>query len=57
MRINTQDETLKRNYLQKYRFLIKEYEFVEEGQDPRFRLVKDFCKALQEHIICSRSNT
>jgi hypothetical protein len=26
MRINTNDLTLKRNYLEKYRFMIKEYE-------------------------------
>jgi hypothetical protein len=42
MRINTQDETLKRNYLQKYRFLIREYEQVKAKRHPRFRLVKDF---------------
>jgi len=45
MRINTQDETLKRNYFQKYRFLIKEYEQVKMGNHPQFRFVKDFCKA------------
>lgn len=32
MRINTQDLTLERNYLEKYRFLIKEYEKVKEKQ-------------------------
>jgi transposase InsO family protein len=42
MRVNTQDETLKRNYLQKYRFLIREYEQVKAKRHPRFRLVKDF---------------
>jgi transposase InsO family protein len=42
MRINTQDEILKRNYLQKYRFLIREYEQVKAQRHPRFRLVKDF---------------
>jgi transposase InsO family protein len=42
MRVNTQDETLKRNYIQKYRFLIREYEQVKAKQHPRFRLVKDF---------------
>lgn len=42
MRINTEDLTLKRNYIQKYRFLIKEYEQVKSGEHPRFRFVKDF---------------
>ena len=42
MRINTQDDTLKKNYLQKYRFLIKEYEKVKAREHPRFRFVKDF---------------
>ena len=44
MRINTQDETLKRNYLQKYRFLIREYERVKAKQHPQFRFVKEFYK-------------
>lgn len=43
MRINSKDETLKRNYLQKYRFLIREYELVKTGQHSRFKFVKDFC--------------
>lgn len=42
MRINTNDLTLKRNYLSKYRFLMKEYEQVKDGCHPKFRFVKDF---------------
>lgn len=42
MRINTQDERLKRNYLQKYRFLIKEYEQVKAKNHPKFRFAKEF---------------
>lgn len=42
MRINTQDETLKRNYLQKYRFLIGEYEQVKAKKHPQFRFVQEF---------------
>lgn len=45
MRINTSDLTLKRNYLDKYRFLMKEYELVKSKQHPTFRLVQDFYKA------------
>lgn len=42
MRINTEDLTLKRNYIQKYRFLIKEYELVKSGRHPRFRFANEF---------------
>lgn len=42
MRINTGDLTLKRNYMQKYRLLISEYERVKSGKHARFRFVKDF---------------
>jgi len=42
MRNNSQDATIKRNYLQKYRFLIKEYELVKSKQHPRFRFAKEF---------------
>lgn len=45
MRINTNDLTLKRNYLSKYRFLIGEYEQVKQGLHPRFRLAKEFYSA------------
>ena len=45
MRINTQDLTLARNYLQKYYFLISEYELVKQKQHQRFRYVKDFYRA------------
>jgi len=42
MRNNSQDETIKRNYIQKYRFLIREYEAVKAKRHPRFRFVKEF---------------
>lgn len=42
MRINTNDLTLKRNYLQTYRLLIKEYEQVKRGEHPVYKLAKDF---------------
>jgi len=42
MRINTNDLTLKRNYLSKYRFLISEYEQVKRGEHPTFRFAQDF---------------
>jgi transposase InsO family protein len=42
MRINTNDLTLKRNYLQTYRLLIKDYELVKQGLHPTFKLAKEF---------------
>lgn len=45
MRINTDDLTLKRNYLSKYRFLIKEYEQVKAKQHPHFRFLEEFYRA------------
>ncbi|MBS1530726.1 MAG: transposase family protein [Bacteroidetes bacterium] len=45
MRDNTNDLTLARNYLDKYRFLIREYELVKKKQHPTYRLAKDFYAA------------
>lgn len=45
MRINTEDLTLKKNYLQKYKFLIKEYELVKQNQHPRYRFAYEFYEA------------
>lgn len=42
MRDNRHDGTLKKNYIQKYQFLIQEYEKVKAKQHPKFRFVKDF---------------
>lgn len=45
MRINTQDQTLAGNYLQKYQFLIEEYELVKAKKHPQYRFAKDFYQA------------
>ena len=45
MRINTQDLTLARNYIQKYQFLIDEYELVKAKKHPKYRYVYEFHKA------------
>ena len=37
--------TLQRNYLEKFRFLIKEYEQVKAKKHPQFRFVEEFYKA------------
>lgn len=42
MRINTKDQTLKKNYIQKYQFLIEDYELVKSRRHPTFRFVKEF---------------
>lgn len=45
MRNNAQDETIKRNYIQKYRFLIREYEQVKRKEHPQYRFVQEFYEA------------
>lgn len=45
MRNNNQDLTLLRNYIQKYQFLIKEYELVKQKVHPKYKFVKDFHEA------------
>jgi transposase InsO family protein len=45
MRDNSQDLTLKRNYLSNYRFLMSEYELVKAKKHPIFRFAEDFYKA------------
>lgn len=42
MRINTKDDTLKRSYIQKYQFLVKQYEEVKAKTHPLFKKAKDF---------------
>jgi transposase InsO family protein len=45
MRINSQDQTIKKNYIQKYRFLIREYEEVKSGRHARYRYAQEFYNA------------
>lgn len=45
MRLNTKDLTLVRNYIQKYQFLINEYELVKQKQHPVYKFAKDFYSA------------
>lgn len=52
MRLNTQDMTLQRNYLEKYRFLIREYEQVKNKSHPLYKQAKDFYKA---NDTCAKS--
>lgn len=52
MRKNTNDFTLERNYIQKWRFLIAEYEQVKAGDHPIFKRVGAFYK---HHNTCSQT--
>jgi len=52
MRDNRKDTTIWRNYVEKYRFLIKEYEQVKRKEHPVYRFAKDFYKA---HDTCGKS--
>lgn len=52
MRDNSFDRTIERNYLQKWRFLIAEYEEVKAGRSLIFRRVGDFYK---HHGTCSQT--
>ena len=45
MRDNSFDRTIERNYIQKWRFLIAEYEAVKEGRSTQFRRVGDFYRS------------
>lgn len=45
MRNNSQDLTIVRNYLNKYRYLIHEYELIKAKKHGQFRFVQDFYKA------------
>ena len=51
MRDTTKDSTIERNYIQKWRFLISEYELVKSGNHPQFKYVGDFYKF---HGTCSQ---
>lgn len=52
MRDNSKDKTIERNYVQKYQFLIKEYQLVKQKKHPRFRFVSDFYK---HHNTCRQT--
>ena len=43
MRDNSYDRTIERNYLQKWRFLIPEYEAVKAGRSETFRNMCGSC--------------
>src|SRR6201993_3003637 len=52
MRDNSFDRTIERNYLQKWRFLIKEYEEVKAGRSVQFARVGEFYR---HHGTCSQT--
>src|SRR6478735_9391057 len=52
MRDNSFDRTIERSYIQKWRFLIAEYEEVKAGRSATFRRVGDFYR---HHHTCSQT--
>lgn len=52
MRVNSEDKTLKKNYIQVYQYLIEEYEQVKRGEHPRYRKVGEFYEA---HGTCRQT--
>lgn len=52
MRDNSFDRTIERNYVQKWRFLIKEYEEVKSGRSEQFKRVGEFYR---HHRTCSQT--
>ena len=52
MRDNSFDRTIERNYLQKWRFLIAQYEAVKAGRSERFSRVDEFDR---HHGTCSQT--
>lgn len=42
MRLITEDKTLERNYIQKWQYMIAEYELIKAKKHPRFKFVSDF---------------
>ena len=42
MRNNHRDSTIERNYVQRWRFLMPEFELVKAGEHPKFRFREDF---------------
>jgi hypothetical protein len=52
VRNNSRDETLKKNYIQKYHFLVGDYELVKSGKHGKFRSVGEFYAA---HGTCRQT--
>lgn len=52
MRVNSKDQTLKKNYIQVYQFLISEYEQVKAGEHKRYKTAGAFYKA---HDTCRQT--
>src|SRR5882757_2034913 len=52
MRDNSFDRTIERNYIQKWQFLIAEYEEVKAGRSPKFARVGEFYR---HHGTCSQT--
>ena len=58
MRRTTEDKTLERNYQQKWKFLINEYEQTKRKKHPTFRFVQDFYRhnGIDRQTFCKYYN-
>ncbi len=52
MEINSKDSTLKKNYLQKYQYLLEEYELIKRKEHDKYKSVGEFYKA---HGTCRQT--
>ena len=52
MRLNREDKTLKKNYIQVYQYLIKEYEQVKKKEHAKYKKVGEFYQA---HGACRQT--
>ena len=50
MRKNTEDKTLYRNDVSKWKLLIQEYELVKQKRHPKFRFAADFYRLHHTHL-------
>ena len=58
MRDNSNDRTLERSYIQKWQFLISEYELVKAKKHPHFRFVQDaFTAPTGRHSASTTTDT
>ena len=58
MHFNSKDKTLERNYLSKWRFLIKDYELIKKKEHPKYKFASEFykCHGINRQIFAKYYN-
>lgn len=58
MKTTTRDKTLEKNYVQRWKFLIREYELIKEGKHAQFKFLSDFYKfhGTSRQVFCKYYN-